>query len=66
MIVADDSLQREPKSAVAISSHLSHLDAEAHRRMTAADAVALVRQYYEPPTEVAYAPSASIAAVRRR
>jgi hypothetical protein len=43
----------------------SHLDAESHRRMAAADAVAIVRDMYE--TEgIETAPSASIAAVRRR
>jgi hypothetical protein len=66
ILVADDTRERESKSALAISSNLSHLDAETHRRMTAADAVALVRQYYDPPTEGASAPSASIAAIRRR
>jgi hypothetical protein len=34
--------------------------------MSAADAVALVRQHYEPLAECAPAASASIAAVRRR
>jgi hypothetical protein len=66
VLVADESVEREANSELAISSNLSHLDAETHRRMTADDAVALVRQYYEPPTIGAQASSASIAAVRRR
>jgi hypothetical protein len=66
VLVADDTLERDRKTSLAISSNLSHLDAEAHRRMTAADAVTLVRRYYEPSVEGAAAASASIAAIRRR
>jgi hypothetical protein len=66
VMVADDTVHREPRSAIAIGTSLSRLDAEAHRRMTAADAVGLVRQYYEPVTATANAGSASIVAVRRR
>jgi hypothetical protein len=66
ILAADDVLQRTPKLASFISSQFLHLDAESHRRMTAADAVALVRQIYDPGRNGDGAESASIAAIRRR
>jgi hypothetical protein len=67
ILAVDDTPVRPPRLATTIASTFSHLDAETHRRMTAADAVALVSGHYEPaapnsPT----ATSASIAAIRRR
>jgi hypothetical protein len=65
ILVADDSVHRRPKLELSLVVRFSHLDAESHRRMAAADAVAIVREMYE--TEgIETAPSASIAAVRRR
>ena len=67
ILTVDDTLARPPRLATTIASTFSHLDAETHRRMTAAEAVALVSGHYElaapnsPP-----AASASIAAIRRR
>ncbi len=65
ILVADDSFRRSPKAELALTTRFSHLDAESHRRMAAADAVALVRKVCEAddfePTQ-----STSIAAVRRR
>jgi hypothetical protein len=66
VLVADDVLQRQPKLASSIAADFLHQDAESHRRMTAADAVALVRQNYEPQNADAATASASIAAIRRR
>jgi hypothetical protein len=65
ILVADDSVHRRPKWELSLALRFSHLDAESHRRMAAADAVAIVREMYETDgTETA--PSASVAAVRRR
>ena len=65
ILVADDSFRRSPKAELALTARFSHLDAESHRRMAAADAVALVRKVCDTcdcePTQ-----STSIAAVRRR
>ena len=65
ILVADDSFRRSPKAELALTTCFSHLDAESHRRMAAADAVALVRKVCDTgdgePTQ-----STSIAAVRRR
>ena len=65
VLVADDPLRRLPKLAASIASSFARLDAESHRRMLAADAVALVRRHYEQPAADLRCP-ASIAAVRRR
>jgi hypothetical protein len=66
LLVADDPLKRPAKLAARITTSLSGLDAEAHRRMMAADAIALVRDCYEQPADENRRPAASIVAVRRR
>ncbi|MEX0614136.1 MAG: SpoIIE family protein phosphatase [Pirellulales bacterium] len=65
LLVADDPMQRSPKLAASIAASFAQLDAESHRRMIAADAVALVRRHYELPADEIQSP-ASIVAVRRR
>jgi hypothetical protein len=65
MLVADDPAARPVKLATQIATAFSRLDAESHRRMMAADAIALVRQGYERPTNELEA-AASMVAVRRR
>ncbi|HEX2476530.1 MAG TPA: hypothetical protein VHK01_17385 [Lacipirellulaceae bacterium] len=67
ILTVDDAHERPPRLATNIAAAFSHLDAETHRRMTAADAVTLVSQHYEGdrPTTVA-GESASVAAIRRR
>jgi hypothetical protein len=67
ILAADDTPQRSPRVASAIATSFSQLDAESHRRMTAADAVAIVCQHYErAATSPVPCASASIAAIRRR
>jgi hypothetical protein len=65
LLVADNPLRRLPKLPSSIAASFARLDAESHRRMLAADAVALVRRHYERGAEDARSP-ASIVAVRRR
>jgi Stage II sporulation protein E (SpoIIE) len=67
ILAVDDTLLRPARLASGIASSFSHLDAESHRRMTAADAVALVCEHYDrAPAASAESTSASIAAIRRR
>ena len=66
VLVADDPARRPAKLAAKIASNFSRLDAESHRRMMAADAVALVRECYDQTTSDDARASASIVAVRRR
>ncbi len=66
VLVADESSRRPAKLASQIAGSFSHLDVESHRRMMAADAVALVRQFYDLSKGEVARPSASIVAVRRR
>jgi hypothetical protein len=65
ILVADGSFRHSPKAELALSARFSHLDAESHRRMAAADAVALVRQVYDA-SDGESSPSASVVAIRRR
>jgi sarcosine oxidase gamma subunit len=65
ILVADDSSQRSPKAELILSDRFSRLDAESHRRMAAADAVAAVRQIYDM-ADGKSVPATSIAAIRRR
>jgi hypothetical protein len=65
LLVADEPARRPAKLAVKIASSFARLDAEAHRRMMAADAVGLVRELCDERTD-GECPSASIVAVRRR
>jgi hypothetical protein len=66
LLVADHRAHRPTKLATAIAESFTHLDAEAHRRMTASDALAIVRRRYERETAGDLLASASIVAVRRR
>ena len=65
LLVADNPLRRLSKLPSSIAASFARLDAESHRRMLAADAVALVRRHYERGADDARSP-ASIVAVRRR
>jgi hypothetical protein len=65
ILVADDSSRRSPKAELVLADSFTHLDAESHRRMAAADAVALVRQIYDA-SDCDSSQSTSIAAIRRR
>jgi serine phosphatase RsbU (regulator of sigma subunit) len=65
ILVADNPHHRPPKLPTSIAVTFAHQSAETHRRMLAADAVALVRKRYEHGPEELRSP-ASIAAVRRR
>jgi hypothetical protein len=66
LLVADDAHHRAPRLASSITAQFRHVDAESHRRMTAADAAAIVRHQYEDRIEQNPLASASIIAVRRR
>ncbi len=66
LLVADEPARRPAKLATKIAGGFSRLDAESHRRMMAADAVALVREFYDEHVKNDNRPSASIVAVRRR
>lgn len=66
LLVADEPARRAPKLSSKITTLFSRLDAEAHRRMMAADAVDIVREFYELQAGDETWPSASIVAVRRR
>jgi hypothetical protein len=67
ILAVDDTSERSPRLSANIAASFSHLDAESHRRMTAADAVSLVSKHYEGdrPSRTASV-SASVAAIRRR
>jgi len=69
ILVAGDSCEATSTLATIIAASFTSLDAESHRRMTASEAVALIREQYEhgPAADTAIcASSASIAAIRRR
>lgn len=66
LLVADEPQKRPTKLVTQIVSGFSRLDAEAHRRMMAADAISIVRESYEPGTDETPKASASMVAVRRR
>jgi hypothetical protein len=66
LLVADEPEQRPAKLTSKITSSFARLDAEAHRRMMAADAVGVVRELYAEQANDEARPSASIVAVRRR
>jgi hypothetical protein len=66
VMVADHPAYRPAKFVAAIAASFTHLDAETHRRMTATDALAIVRRQYEREIEASPLASASIVAVRRR
>jgi hypothetical protein len=66
LLVADEPLKRPAKLSSRIATKFSRLDAEAHRRMMAADAIVVVREAYEQQSDQNRRASASIVAVRRR
>ena len=66
LLVADERLRRPTKLASRVAATFSRLDVESHRRMMAADAIAVVRDEYEQAADDGDRPSASIVAVRRR
>lgn len=66
MLVADEPRRRPDKLMAKVASTFSRLDAEAHRRMMAADAIALVREVYEGHADENGRGAASIVAVKRR
>jgi len=65
VLVADEPARRPSKLAAKIAGSFARLDAESHRRMMAADAVAMVREHYNESANETL-PSASMVAVRRR
>jgi len=65
LLVTDNPMRRPAKLASLVANSFARLDAESHRRMLAADAVALVREQYEQSPDELRSP-ASIVAVRRR
>ena len=66
VLVADEPLKRPAKLASRIVSSFTRLDAETHRQMLAADAIAKVRENFEPQKDAGDRTAASIVAVRRR
>ncbi len=66
LLVADNPLERPATLALNIAGSFSRLDAESHRRMVAADALAIVRNHYLQNATENLSPSASIVTVRRR
>jgi hypothetical protein len=66
LLLADHPNHRSPKFAATITANFRHLDAESHRRMTAADASEIARRQFEEHVEENPLASASIIAVRRR
>jgi hypothetical protein len=66
LLVADSAALRPPKLAARTAARFARLDAESHRRMIAADALAVVRDEYQRNASNAAPASVSIIAVRRR
>ena len=66
VLIADEPVHRPAKLVSKIAGSFSRLDAEAHRRMMAADAISLVRESFEQSTQDTERTTASIVAVRRR
>ncbi len=66
LLVADDPAQRARKLTRSIESGFTRVGAEGHRRMTAGDALTIVRNRYERAAEANPLASASIVALRRR
>lgn len=66
LLVADDPLCRMRKLIRSIENGFTRVGAEGHRRMTAGDALAIVRGRYERAAEANPVASASVVAVRRR
>src|SRR5262249_30687766 len=66
VLMADDLRRRSAELSTKISESLAKLDADAHRRMMAADAIAMVREDRDQAAENFERTAASIVAVRRR
>jgi Stage II sporulation protein E (SpoIIE) len=66
VLVADNPLLRTEKLVASIESDFAHLDAEAHRRMTAPEALGMVRQRLEKCANEDALSAASVAVIRRR
>jgi len=66
VLVADNPLVRTEKLVASIESDFTHLDAETHRRMTAPEALGLVRQRLEHHSHDDPLAAASVAVIRRR
>jgi Stage II sporulation protein E (SpoIIE) len=66
LLLADHSAYRPSKIVDSIVVGFTQLAAESHRRMTASDALAIVRQRYECEIQDSQFASASVVAVRRR
>ena len=66
LLVADNPTQRTTRFAASLSAHFERLDVESHRRMTAADALAIVQSRCEQVLATNPRASASVVAVRRR
>ena len=66
LLVADHPAHRPAKFVPSVAAEFSTHGAESHRRMTASDALSIVRHRYERETAGDVLASASIVAVRRR
>lgn len=66
VMVADNPLLRTEKLVAAIESEFTHLDAETHRRMTAPEALGLVRHRLEQRSQDDALAAASAVVIRRR
>ena len=66
MVLIADEPQRAGKLSNKIAATFSRLDAETHRRMMAADTVAIIRDLYDQETDAEQCATASMVAVRRR
>lgn len=66
LMVADNPARRSTRFTAAISAQFSRLKAESHRRMTAADALSIVRTRCEQEMAADSRASANVVAVRRR
>ena len=66
VLVADNAAERSTRFVPALAGRFTGLDAESHRRMTAADALAIVQSRCEQELAANPRASASVVAVRRR
>ena len=66
LLVADTTARRPAKFDATVAADFSRLSAESHRRMTATDALSIIRRRYERAIAADVLASASIVAVRRR
>jgi hypothetical protein len=66
LLVADNPAYRSPRFAESIVARFTHLDAESHRRMTAADALKIVQHQSDHEVDLNPLSTVSVVAVRRR